>query len=342
VQKLLIGTHTSNDEQNYLQIVSVKIPLESSKDTKDYKDNMLDDNTTGVAGSGVTNAKQARISIDVQINHQGEVNKARYMPQDQKIIATKTNDGEIDLFDYYKHPKTPVNDEVKPDLRLLGHTQEGYGMEWNPITKGMLLSGSDDCRVCVWDINATSSNVLTQEPVVNFEAHSSIVEDVAWNNFDEFIFSTVGDDKKLKIWDIRDPKRPTNCIEGHVQEIMSVDCSPFDQYLMVTGSADSTVAVGDTRNVKTKLYSLRSHTKDVNNVRFSKMQSNLLASSSHDRRIMVWDLSRFDKPQTEEEKEDGPPELLFVHGGHTDRVSDLSWNLNERLMMASVADDNVV
>ena len=45
------------------------------------------------------------------------------MPQDQKnIIATKTVNGEIDLFDYFKHPKTPVNDEVKPDLRLLGHT----------------------------------------------------------------------------------------------------------------------------------------------------------------------------------------------------------------------------
>jgi len=111
---------------------------------------------------------------------------------------------------------------------------------------------------------------------------------------------------------------------------------------MLTGSADGTVAVWDTRNVKTKLFSLRGHTKDVNNVRFSKMQSNLLASSSHDKRIMIWDLSRFDKVQTEEEKEDGPPELLFVHGGHTDRVSDMSWNLNERLMMASVADDNVL
>lgn len=78
------------------------------------------------------------------------------MPQDQKIIATKTTNGEIDLFDYFKHPKTPLNDEVKPDLSLLGHTQEGYGLAWNPMKKGLLLSGSDDCRVCVWDINATN------------------------------------------------------------------------------------------------------------------------------------------------------------------------------------------
>ena len=32
---MLIGTHTSNDEQNYIQIMKVKIPLESSKDTRD-------------------------------------------------------------------------------------------------------------------------------------------------------------------------------------------------------------------------------------------------------------------------------------------------------------------
>ena len=111
---------------------------------------------------------------------------------------------------------------------------------------------------------------------------------------------------------------------------------------MITGSADSSAAVWDMRNVKTKLFSLRSHTKDVNNVQFSKMQSNMLATSGHDRRIMVWDLSRFDNPQTEEEKADGPPELLFVHGGHTDRPSDMSWNMNEKLMMASTADDNVL
>lgn len=111
---------------------------------------------------------------------------------------------------------------------------------------------------------------------------------------------------------------------------------------MITGSSDSTVAVWDMRNFKSKLFSLRSHTKDVNNVRFSKMQSNLLASSGQDRRVMVWDLSKFDKPQTEEEKEDGPPELLFVHGGHTERPSDISWNMNERLMLASTADDNIL
>ena len=217
IQKILIGTHTSNDEQNYLQIASVKIPLESSKDTRDYKENAGDDNTNGIGGNGITKDKQTRISIDIQINHSGEVNKARYMPQDQKIIATKTTSGDIDIFDYYKHPKIPTNDEVKPDMKLKDHDQEGYGLAWNPIKKGLLLSGSDDQKACIWDITEQPSNQINVEPLHSLNAaHNAIIEDVAWNYFDQNIFTTVGDDKKLKIWDMRDPKRATSSVEGHV------------------------------------------------------------------------------------------------------------------------------
>lgn len=151
------------------------------------------------------------------------------MPQDPKIIATKTvDDGEVHIFDYSKHPNTPENDEVRPDMRLLGHTAEGYGLAWNKLKPGLLLSGSDDCRACIWDIQMTNSNQLTQEPLIYFQAHDSIVEDVAWSHFDEHLFLTVGDDKRMRIWDTRDPNSPTSSIEGHVQEIMSVDTSPFD------------------------------------------------------------------------------------------------------------------
>ena len=57
----------------------------------------------------------------MQINHDGEVNRARSMPQSHKIIATKTVCGEVHIFDYFKHGGTPSSNEVKPDLRLTGH-----------------------------------------------------------------------------------------------------------------------------------------------------------------------------------------------------------------------------
>ena len=46
--------------------------------------------------------------------------------------------------------------------------------------------------------------------------------------------------------------------------------------------------------------------------------------------------------QTEEDAEDGPPELLFLHGGHTSKVSDFSWNLKDEWTMGSVSEDNVL
>lgn len=160
MQRLLIGTHTSNDEQNYVQIIKVKIPLESSKDTREYREG-LDDETTQARPAHATSAQAAsselpkndRIQVELQINHQGEVNRARYMPQAHKIIATKTVSGEVHIFDYFKHGTCPTTDEVKPDLVLLGHDKEGYGLDWNPLQKGLLLSGSDDNRICIWDIN---------------------------------------------------------------------------------------------------------------------------------------------------------------------------------------------
>ena len=32
----------------------------------------------------------------------------------------------------------------RPDLRLRGHSKEGYGLSWNPNTAGLVLSASDD------------------------------------------------------------------------------------------------------------------------------------------------------------------------------------------------------
>ena len=99
--------------------------MESSKDVKDFNDAAKD-----VSG---LDTKKDRIAIESQINHAGEVNRARAMPQAHNVIATKTVSGEVHIFDYFRHSGKPDTDEVKPQLKLRGHTSEGYGLSWNPI-----------------------------------------------------------------------------------------------------------------------------------------------------------------------------------------------------------------
>ena len=45
-----------------------------------------------------------------------------------------------------------------PDLKLVGHKTEGYGLAWSPFRAGHLLSGSDDAQICLWDISGTPRN----------------------------------------------------------------------------------------------------------------------------------------------------------------------------------------
>ena len=99
-----------------------------------------------------------KIQVVQQINHEGEVNRARYMPQNSFLIATKTISAEVYVFDYSKHPSKPTNNECHPDLRLVGHKTEGYGLAWSPFLDGHLISGSDDATICLWDIQGLHGN----------------------------------------------------------------------------------------------------------------------------------------------------------------------------------------
>ena len=115
---------------------------------------MSSDNEKGEFGG--FGSVSGKIEIEIKINHEGEVNRARYMPQNPCVIATKTPSSDVLVFDYTKHPSKPdPSGKCHPDLKLRGHQKEGYGLSWNPNLNGHLLSASDDHTICLWDINAT-------------------------------------------------------------------------------------------------------------------------------------------------------------------------------------------
>lgn len=51
---------------------------------------------------------------------------------------------------------------------------------------------------------------------------------------------------------------------------------------------------------------------------------------------------RIGEEQLEGDGDDGPPELLFSHGGHKAKISDFSWNKYEPWVISSVAEDNTL
>jgi len=335
VQKLILGTHTSGEEQNYLMIAEVKLPLEDTAiEAGKY------DDSKEVGGYGAADGK---IEVVMKINHDGEVNRARFMPQNHSIIATKTISSEVFIFDYTKHPAKPADDgKCNPEIRLIGHQKEGYGLSWSPLKEGHLLSAADDGRLCLWDISAVKKTNTTLDAMAVFQGHhESVVEDVAWHLHHDSYFGSVGDDKKLLIWDTREGK-PRHAVQAHTAEVNCLSFNPHSEFILATGSADCTVALWDLRMLKNKMHSLDSHRDEVLAVQWSPFNEAVLASCGADRRLMVWDQSRIGDEQSGEDAEDGPPELLFIHGGHTNKISDFGWNANEPWMLASVAEDNIL
>lgn len=95
-------------------------------------------------------------------------------------------------------------------------------------------------------------------------------------------------------------------------------------------------------SISRRTHTLTGHNDQVYMVEWSPMNESILGSASADRRVGIWDLSRIGQEQSPEDAQDGPPELLFLHGGHTSKVSDFSWNPSEPWTIASVSEDNVL
>jgi histone-binding protein RBBP4 len=305
--RILLGTHTSNQAQNHIQVAQVEIP-----DLREPDLSELDEQRGEIGGFG--NAKKPfDFKIIQKINHPGEVNKARYQPQNPDIIASLCVDGRVLIFDRTKHPISPKSDgTIKCEAELIGHEQEGFGLSWSPLLEGHIVTGNEDNTVRTWDIksgfNKADSSI---SPTSTYTHHSATVNDVQYHPIHSFLIGSASDDLTWQIIDTRlaTHKKALYSKQAHRDAVNCISFHPEYEMLMATGSADKTIGVWDLRNFDKKLHSLESHKDAVMNLQWHPQDSAILGSSSYDRRICIWDLSKDGEEQTPDEMEDGPPEL---------------------------------
>ncbi|KAI4350269.1 hypothetical protein L6164_004740 [Bauhinia variegata] len=323
VHKLVLGTHTSDDSPNFLMLADAVLPVNTS-------DSIV------AASTEIPAIPKVEITVKIQVD--GEVNRARCMPQNPRIIGAKTPSFEVFVFDCAKQLGKQQGLGCDPDLRLRGHDKEGYGLSWSPFKEGYLLSGSMDHKICLWDVSAAAQEKVL-DAVHVYQAHESLVNDVSWHLKNESLFGSVGDDCQLIIWDLR-TNQAQQSVKAHEREVNFLSFNPYNEWILATASSDTTVNLFDTRKLAVPLHVLSSHEDEVFQVEWDPNHETVLASSGSDRRLMVWDLNRVGDEQLEGDANDGPPELLFSHGGHKGKISDFSWNKNLPWAISSVAEDN--
>ena len=339
--RLLLGTHTSNGATDYLQVAHVNLPLPPPASLADYNPEKEELGGHGAAKEPIT------FSIVQKIIHPGEVNKARYQPQNPDIIATWAADRNVYVWDRSKHPSIP-RDESKPQATLRGHKGEGFALEWNQHTAGQLLTGSEDETVRLWDLEKDFSlDSKMVAPARTFTHHSATVNEVQFHpTLGNNLFGSVSDDLTMQLIDMRTKTNDRAAIifkNAHNDAINTLAFHPTLDKLFATGGADKTIGIFDLRFADHgKIHSLEGHKDVITKVDWHPSDTSIIASSAEDRRVIFWDLSRAGMEQTPEDAEDGPPEMLFMHGGHTNRVSDFTWNQNDPWVMCSAAEDNLI
>lgn len=117
--RMLLGTHTSGSSTDYLQIAHILLPTSPAMTPADYDSSKSELGGYGAAKEPIT------FSVVQKITHPGEVNKARYQPQNPNLVATWAPNSNLYLWDRTKHRSVPSEDNIpKPQATLKGHTKE--------------------------------------------------------------------------------------------------------------------------------------------------------------------------------------------------------------------------
>lgn len=326
-QRLLLGTQTCGQGDEFLRIAKFNHDIENSK-----PDLTKFDANSGEIG-GYSSNTHNKVEIVQRIRHHGEANKARIMPQNPELIASFSSTGTVYIVDRTKHSSDPTSDYSTGDIILPHHEQEGFGLSWNKFKKGHLVTGSNDCSIALWDITRYSTDRRTMNPTNVIKPHMSLVNDVEWHPFNQDIFGSVSEDKSFNIHDTRQLDNPTST--------KSIDCAMnaisfnlTNQNLLATGS-ERGIDLWDIRNFSSPLPTLHKNFNSTNTIsalRWSPHHPTILSSASSNL-VHIWDAANI-------ANENEP--LLFVHGGHISDVSDLSWNPYIPWMMSSVSTDNAL
>lgn len=118
------------------------------------------------------------------VPHKGAVNRLRSM-HGSSIVATWSDDSEISIFDLKEaiqrvDEKSKSKSNVLPQKKYTSlvnrfkHKVEGYALDWSPLVKGLLASGSCDSTIYLYRSNE-SEFVMDKTPL---KGHKDSVEDL--------------------------------------------------------------------------------------------------------------------------------------------------------------------
>jgi len=151
-------------------------------------------------------------------------------------VAAATSSGKIILYD--------LGHAGLQAAQLHEHYRQVHRVTFNPHRGNLLLSGSQDGTVRLWDVRDARNQASTLQSKRKYSGQGDGVRDVKWSLTDGVDFAFGTDSGDIQRWDIRNLKAAKVKIPAHALACNTIDWHPDGKHIL-SASLDKTVRVWD-------------------------------------------------------------------------------------------------
>ena len=197
-------------------------------------------------------------------------------------------------------------DPIEPYQVLKGHTGALTSLSLHEQRNNILLSGSADKLVKVWDL----SQLKEVDSLSNFKHE---IQNIKWSPNQDSVFMCHSGKKQLDLFDLK--ASSTSIANANLKgpELDTITYNGSNANQILASSITGQIFCWDVRMLsKHPLYSFQAHSKNIPGLVVS---GDYLVSNSLDGKVRIWDMSGSSKPKLIKEKQT-PIKQLFISSIH--------------------------
>jgi polyadenylation factor subunit 2 len=161
-------------------------------------------------------------NVKVIQGHSDAIRDLAFSPNDSKFV-TASDDSTLKIFDFAGGAE---------ESTLTGHGWDAKCVDWHP-TKGLLVSGSKDHLVKLWDPR-------TGRCLTTLHGHKNTITKTSFERVKGQCLATSARDQTARIFDLR-MMRDICLLKGHEKDISTLTWHPIHSSLISTGGGDGTL-----------------------------------------------------------------------------------------------------
>jgi ribosome assembly protein RRB1 len=177
------GSQSVNKKENKIYVMKWSEMYRTLKDDDEVNDNDSD--------SDAENDKDPEMKFNC-VPHKGCVNRIRSM-HGTGIVATWNDENEVGIYNISSAIEAlddvPSQDKKKKEAKGFGgckiasfkHNDEGYALDWSPLTWGRLASGGCNSQINLYIPADESCSSFVKESQAGLQGHRKSVEDVQFS-----------------------------------------------------------------------------------------------------------------------------------------------------------------